>query len=346
MAPPLTRVPDMLDILRKHASSWAIKVILGAIVISFIFFFGYSSMRRASRPGSAQEVATVNGRPISVAEYRFVLDSIYGSLRSSFGDKEVPDFVQAMARSQSLRQLVARELGLELARDLGVVVPDAELAEVIRKTPFAQRDGEFDPAFYRNQFLPYFRQRFGLDYEKFLKQDIEIDNLEGFFRGVDTDVPATEGGLGKGGTDFSWTFETVTFVPDELVEKGKVKSAEEARSAARLLVASDPARWKGLLAPLELSSVRTGPISLRERKTLLDGQGTIEDFTEIFSLTPSSPLVGEPIERGGKIYVIRLVERKEAGQGEGFWPARDFFRSWMAKLSEKAKVVSHLGEGE
>lgn len=336
----------MLDILRKHASSWAIKVILGAIVISFIFFFGYSSMRRSGRPGSAQEVATVNGRPISFAEYRFVLDNIYGRLRSSFGDKEVPDFVQAMARSQTLRQLVARELGLELARELGVVVPDAELAEVVTKTPYAQRDGQFDPVFYRNQFLPYFKQRFGLDYEKFLKQDIEIDNLEGFFRGVDTDVPETEGGRGAGGADYSWTFETVTFVPDELIDKGKVNSVEEVRSAAKLLVSSDPVKWKGLIAPFEISGVRTGPISLRDRNRLLDGQGTLEDFIEIFSLTPASPLVGEPIERGGKVYVIRLVEMKEAEAGEGFWPARDFFRSWMAKLSEKAKVVSLLGETE
>jgi hypothetical protein len=29
---------------------------------------------------------------------------------------------------------------------------------------------------------------------------------------------------------------------------------------------------------------------------------------------------------------------------EDFWPARNFFRSWMAKLSEKAKVVSYLDE--
>jgi hypothetical protein len=332
----------MLDILRKHASSWVIKVLLGAIVISFIFFFGYSSMRQ-SRHRGVDNVATVNGRPITVAEYRFILDNNYERLKSTFKGKDVPDFVVKMAKSQTLRQLVSREIELELAADLGVVVPDAQLADAVMKTPYAQRDGQFDPIFYRHQFLPYFKQRFGLDFEKFMKQDIILEELESIFRGVDMGVPVAKS-EGEEDVEFKWTFESVAFEPDKLIEAGKVKTADEVRAAAELLINSSPKKWKGLIAPFGISTASVGPISIRERRRLLGGQGTVEDMVEIFSLSPEKPVVGKPIERGGKVFVVRLVERKDIEMSESFWPARDFFRSWMAKLSEKAKVVSYLDE--
>lgn len=336
----------MLDILRKHASSWIIKVVLGAIVISFIFFFGYSSMRRNMSGGKGSDaVATVNGRPISQAEYKFVLANNYESLKATFKDQQVPDFVKQMASSQTLRQLVTRELGLELADELSVVVPNAELADAIKASPYAQRDGTFDPVFYKDQFLPYFQQRFHLDYETFLRQDITLEMLERFFRSVDVG-DFSRNTAEKKDTSFNWTFETVTFDPVELVNKKKIASTDEALAAAKLLISSDPGKWKGLAAPLGVTPVKRGPIGLRERATLLGGQGTYDDMVEIFSLTPDKAVIEEPFERAGKIYVVRLVEKKQIESEDAFWPGRDFFRSWMAKLSEEAKIVSFMKEEE
>jgi hypothetical protein len=335
----------MLDVLRKHASSWIIKFLLGAIVISFIFFFGYSSMRSSMSGKGPDAVATVNGRPISAAEYKFVLANNYDSLKSTFKDQPVPEFVQQMARSQTMRQLVTRELALQLAENLGVVVPDAELADTIKQSPYAQRDGTFDPAYYKNQFLPYFKQRFDLDYETFLRQDITLEMLESIFKSVDVGEMESVGSKEKEKT-YSWTFESVTIDPAELLKKGKIASADEALSAAELLITSDPVKWQGLASPLGASPVKRGPLSLRERTTLLGGQGTLDDMLEIFSLTPEKPVIKKPFERAGKIYVVRLVERKEVDAGSPFWPGRDFFRSWMSKLSEEAKVVSFMKEEE
>ena len=55
----------MLDFMRKHAGTWLIKALLGAIVVVFIFW-GVGSWT------SQQEgiVATVNGESISLEEYR------------------------------------------------------------------------------------------------------------------------------------------------------------------------------------------------------------------------------------------------------------------------------------
>ena len=55
----------MLGLMRKHATSWLIKVALFAIVIVFIFWGGYSyTEKKASR------IAVVNGSYISMPEYQ------------------------------------------------------------------------------------------------------------------------------------------------------------------------------------------------------------------------------------------------------------------------------------
>ena len=72
----------MLDLMRKHASSWLIKVFLGAIIIVFSFWgIGSYNTSRANR------VATVNGEPISVEAYREAYQRIIERLRQQFGNQ-------------------------------------------------------------------------------------------------------------------------------------------------------------------------------------------------------------------------------------------------------------------
>ena len=327
----------MLDVLRRHASSWIIKVILGTIVISFIFFFGYGAMRSDPR-GSSDAVATVNGVPIPTTEYRFLLDQNYDRLRESFPGQEVPDFVQKMAISSTLNQLISRELATAQADELGVVVPDAELAAVVMSTPAAQRDGEFDAIFYRTEFQPYFKRRFGIEYESFLEQDLKIEALTELFRNIGQSSPLPDGPERK---DLKWTFETVTLDPAAMKEE--LKSVEETRELAKLLTSSEPARWREMLRPFGARVVKVGPLWIRNRGTLLEGHATFDDQRAILSLTEDDPVLAEPIERGGKIYVVRLVERiAEENPARSNWPMDDYLRSWMGKLRDKAKIVSFL----
>ncbi len=336
----------MLDVLRKHASSWMIKVILGAIVVTFIFFFGYSSMRKASRAGKMGEtgsVGSVNGSPIPLSEYEFFLDRNNERMRASFEGKDMPEFARKMAESVTLQQLVGRELMQQEADSLGIVIPDAELIDAIRQTPSAQKDGEFDPIFYKHEFLPYFKNRYGLDYERLILQDMRATALESTFQNVDRDIGSkTQQGNADSG---SWTFEVVVFDPKALADAGTIKSPAEARQAAEMLIATDPHSWKGMMSPLKLTPKKVGPVSVRERASLIDGQGTFDDYITIFSLTKDHPVLAAPIERGGKLYVVHLLDSVKSDKPVvGQMPAVDFFRAWMAKLSEKAKVVSYLKE--
>jgi len=75
----------------------------------------------------------------------------------------------------------------------------------------------------------------------------------------------------------------------------------------------------------------------------LDGAGIADDYTAIFALTRERPVIDHPIERGGKIYVIGLVERTEKKSEDKPAPGPGlFFDEWMAKLSVAAKVQDYV----
>ena len=70
----------MLSLMRKHAGSWMIKFILGAVILAFIPF-GYG-LYRDEREG---QVASVDGEPISYTDYRRIYNNLLDQMRQSFG---------------------------------------------------------------------------------------------------------------------------------------------------------------------------------------------------------------------------------------------------------------------
>ena len=55
----------LLSLMRKHAKSWIIKILIAMIIMVFIFFFGYSYISN-----EGEKVAEVNGEAISYVEYQ------------------------------------------------------------------------------------------------------------------------------------------------------------------------------------------------------------------------------------------------------------------------------------
>ena len=330
----------MLDALRRHASSWIIKVMFAAIIISFVFFFGYSAMRRGNGRTVGAVAAEVNGRPIPVAWFQFFFDRNFEQIRSSFKGAEVPDFARNLAISTTLNQLVSRELLLEQAEELGLVIPDQELARVIVESQRVEQGGEFDPIFYRHRFLPYFENRYGLDYEDVVRQDLILSAFDHIFKEVDK-TPLFKPDEKVPALRTAWIFEQVVIDPKTLMEAKMITEEGGAKKIAADLLLTDPKRWKRKLGELNITPQRIGPITIMERKKLIDGQGLIEDFYEIFALGKEQPIISEPIQRAGKIYALRLVNKVEK-KGEIHEPylPRPFLVSWMSKLRTKAKVKS------
>lgn len=338
----------MLDIMRKHASSWIIRVTLGAIIVTFIFFFGYSSFRKGARGGRAGTTgavaAKVDGMPVSASEFKFFFDRNFEQMKSSFEGKEVPDFARKLAQSSTLRQLIFREVALQQADELGIVIPDNELADLIKKGQ-TSKEGEFDPIAYRHNFLPYFKDHFGLDYEQFVRTDLRIASLEKIFSDVDREQPPKEDG--EAAARSKWTFEIVTIDPNALVAENLVKTVDEAKAVAGRLAAANPKDWKRILKPLKIESKKAGPIGISERKALLDGNATLEDYGIIFALTAKNPVAARPIERSGKTYVVRLLEKTAKDDKESSEDAKgNFFMEWMSKRAAGAKVQDFMDKAQ
>ncbi|MFH0799690.1 MAG: SurA N-terminal domain-containing protein [Pseudomonadota bacterium] len=336
----------MLNVLRKHASSWIIKVILGAIIVTFIFFFGYSSFKKGMRGGrmgggEGGMALKVNGAPVSISEYDFFFNRSMEQIKSSFKDQELPEIARKIAQSSTIRQLIGREIVLQQADALGLVITDQELADVIRRSQSEQKSGEFDPIAYRHQFLPSFSSHYGLDYESFVRQDLRIAAFQAIFARLDGADPLADAADKE--KDVAWTFEAVSIDPKALVDSKAAGSPDEVLAEAKKLVSMNPGDWKKTLAKFKVEPKRIGPIKISERRQLLDGAGLEDDYTAIFALTKERPMIDRPIERGGKIYVVGLVERaeKQSGEKPASGPGR-FLDEWMTKLSIGAKVQDYV----
>jgi peptidyl-prolyl cis-trans isomerase D len=138
----------VLDLMRKHARSWLIKVALGGVIIVFIFWYGWSG------PGeqSSTFLAKVDGTIITADEYRQVYDSELEKLRQRFRGGIPADLLEKMDLKKTIAQnLINQALLIHEAKRLGISVTNEELIDDIRSTPLFQHNGVFDDAIYRAQ---------------------------------------------------------------------------------------------------------------------------------------------------------------------------------------------------
>jgi len=176
----------MLGLMRKHATSWLIKVALFAIVIVFIFWGGYSyTERRASR------VAVVNGSYIGLREYQSAYNNLLEQMRRQLGNQFSSDLLETLnLKDQALSQLINRRLLLEEARLMKLDISQEELQKAIRSYPAFQTNGQFDPQRY-HQTLRFLRLT-PQDFETNQHEDLLMDKVQRFIsRGakvLDTEV--------------------------------------------------------------------------------------------------------------------------------------------------------------
>lgn len=148
----------MLRLMRDYASSWMIKVILGAIVIVFVFW-GVGSFR-AQKGG---RVAIVNGDSITMEEYKKEYNNLIEQLRERFGNRLDDEMIQMLqVENQALNRLIDQKLLLQEAVKLNFRVSDDELAAAIREIKAFQTSGVFDKRIYRSIL-----NRYGLTPEQF-----------------------------------------------------------------------------------------------------------------------------------------------------------------------------------
>ena len=167
----------MLSLMRKHAGTWMIKIILGAIVIVFVFW-GVGSYRSRQ----TGRVADVNGTVITLNDYRTAYNNIVEQARQSFGNNLNEELIKALQlKKRALDQLIDRVLLLQEAERLKIQVTDEELAQTIKGIRAFQTAGVFDNRRYLNML-----SRTQLSPENFEEQQREaliIDKLQNFMAG-------------------------------------------------------------------------------------------------------------------------------------------------------------------
>ena len=134
----------MLNLMRKHATSLMIKIILGAVVVVFVFW-GVGSFRSQK----ANRVALVNGEAITVEEYRETYNNIIEKLRQQFGNNLNDGLLEMLqVDKQAIDQLIDQRLIMREAKRLNFNVTDAELSDSIQKIRAFQSEGTFDKSLY------------------------------------------------------------------------------------------------------------------------------------------------------------------------------------------------------
>ena len=163
----------MLDVLRRNAGSWAIKIILGFIAITFVWW-GVGTYSERER----DVAATVGDETISMRDLAEAADGMSKVYRDVYGGSFTPEMAKALnIRKQALDTLVQRAILLAEARKLGVTASDDEVQREIASTPAFQVNGQFSEE--RYQSLLAYNRIPAANYEASKRQEITLKKMEG-----------------------------------------------------------------------------------------------------------------------------------------------------------------------
>jgi peptidyl-prolyl cis-trans isomerase D len=160
--------------MRKHAGSWIIKFLLGAVILAFIpFGYGIYQDRREGK------IASVDGEPITYAEYDQIYNNLIEQTRQSFGSSFNEEMIKMLGlKDRALNQLIDHKLMLAEARRLKFRVSDREVADAIAKMEAFQTAGVFD-----NRRYEYILNRYRMNKENFetrQKESMLIEKVRSF----------------------------------------------------------------------------------------------------------------------------------------------------------------------
>jgi len=163
----------MLDVLRRNAGSWAIKLILTFIALTFVIW-GVGSYTEKDRTWAAR----VGKEEITSAQLAEAASGLEKAYRNVYGNAFTPEMAKALKiREQALNTLVKQALLLAEARKLGLVASNVEVQRDIASNPAFQVNGRFSEEQYRRT-LDLSRVT-TTAYEGAKREEITIGKMEG-----------------------------------------------------------------------------------------------------------------------------------------------------------------------
>ncbi|MFH1654501.1 MAG: SurA N-terminal domain-containing protein [Pseudomonadota bacterium] len=322
----------MLDIMRKHSKSWLIKFMLGAIVLVFVFFYGWSRISRAPQNDNQATLVSVDGSNVSIGLFKLMFGQQWQMFSKEMKDQQSREQFEPYIKQSVLNALINRQVRLNLANQLGIKISDLELTESIINGEIGTKNPENMKLYLEN--LEYFRMRYGLNLESLRRDDMKLQTVSKLF---------TEPTLLNNPEDMvnSWTFVEIEIDPKRLLDEKKITDEIEAKNIAHsILNTKGENEWNKVAKKYGLELKETEVAGISQRNKLLYGRGGFDEYVEIFTLTKENPVAEKPFELAGKIYLVRLkdVTAKKSEPKEG----PSFLNSWLMKARLNANIQQLL----
>ncbi len=163
----------LLSLMRKHAKSWLIKVLIGIIALVFIFYFGYSFTDESAK------VAEVNGEVISLLEYENAYRELLSGLQQEYQDMWSDSLIEAFdLKNRALESLIEEKIISREAEKTGLDVTEKEIRDRIVEFPAFQYNEGFDSNRYRALLANY--RMSAEDFEQSIAQELLQEKLMQF----------------------------------------------------------------------------------------------------------------------------------------------------------------------
>jgi peptidyl-prolyl cis-trans isomerase D len=134
----------LLNLMRKHARNWLMKIILGIIVVVFVFYFGSMGGKQKT-----ERIAMIDGKPIVYADFQREYQNLLDMYRQRYGQNLTEEMLKAMnLKQQALDNLINQSIVMKKAEEMNIRVTVEDVKAAILSYPAFQRDGVFNERIY------------------------------------------------------------------------------------------------------------------------------------------------------------------------------------------------------
>src|SRR5450759_1631690 len=134
----------MLNIMRRHARNWLMKLVLGIIIVVFVFYFGSMGGRQR-----AERIAIIDGKPIVYADFQREYQNLIDVYRQRLGQGLTEEVLKGLnLKQQALDNLVNQAVILKKAEEMNIQVTDDDVKAAILAYPAFQQNGVFNQRVY------------------------------------------------------------------------------------------------------------------------------------------------------------------------------------------------------
>jgi peptidyl-prolyl cis-trans isomerase D len=168
----------LIENFRKNSNRWFVAGVVGFMCLVFVFVGVFPTATNMITGGN--NVATVDGEPISITEFQRVLGREMEAYKA-FGD-QLPPFFMAQIQERALQGLIQQRLLLLEAKRQGVYVSNQEVMKEIQGQPFFQNEEtkKFDVERYKQVLQSNALTPGG--YEAMIQEDLMRQKLVNFFQ--------------------------------------------------------------------------------------------------------------------------------------------------------------------